>query len=52
MTEDEMVGWHHHLNRHECEHSPGDGDGQGLKSSNKVRIPICLPISLTTACFS
>ena len=29
MTEDEMVGWHHGLNGHEFEHTPGDGEGQG-----------------------
>ena len=29
MTEDEMVGWHHQLNGHEFEQTPGDGDGQG-----------------------
>ena len=29
MTEDEMVGWHHRLNRHEFEQAPGTGDGQG-----------------------
>ena len=29
MTEQEMVGWHHRLNGHEVEHSPGDGEGQG-----------------------
>ena len=23
-----MVGWHHGLNGHELEQSPGDGDGQ------------------------
>ena len=28
-TEDEMVGWHHQLNRHEFEQAPGDGGGQG-----------------------
>ena len=28
MTEDEMVGWHHRLNRHEFEQAPGDGEGQ------------------------
>ena len=28
-TEDEMVGWHHWLNGHEFELSPGVGDGQG-----------------------
>ena len=27
-TEDEMVGWHHQLNGHECEKTPGVGDGQ------------------------
>ena len=29
MTEDEMVGWHHRLYRHEFEWTPGVGDGQG-----------------------
>ena len=29
MTEDEMVGWHHRLDGHECEQAPGDGEGQG-----------------------
>ena len=29
MTEDEMVGWHHGLDRHEFEQAPGIGDGQG-----------------------
>ena len=28
-TEDEMVGWHHRLNGHEFEKTPGDGEGQG-----------------------
>ena len=28
-TEDEMVGWHHRLNGHECEQALGVGDGQG-----------------------
>ena len=28
-TEDEMVGWHHWLNGHEFEYTPGGGDGQG-----------------------
>ena len=27
--EDEMVGWHHWLNGHESEQTPGVGDGQG-----------------------
>ena len=29
MTEDEMVGWHHGLNGHEFELTPGDSEGQG-----------------------
>ena len=29
MTEDEMIGWHHRLNGHEFEWTPGVGDGQG-----------------------
>ena len=28
-TEDEMAGWHHGLDRHESEWTPGVGDGQG-----------------------
>ena len=28
-VEDEMVGWHHWLNGHEFEQTPGVGDGQG-----------------------
>ena len=29
MTEDEMTGWHHRLDGHEFEWTPGVGDGQG-----------------------
>ena len=29
MTEDEMVGWHHHHDGHEFEAALGVGDGQG-----------------------
>ena len=29
VTEDEMVGWHHWLNGHEFEQTPGDSEGQG-----------------------
>ena len=29
MTEDEMVGWHHRLNGHGFEQTPGDGERQG-----------------------
>ena len=28
MTEDEMAGWHHRLDGHEFEGTPGVGDGQ------------------------
>ena len=28
-TEEEMVGWHHQLNGHELEQTPGDSKGQG-----------------------
>ena len=28
-TENEMIGWHHQLNGHECEQILGDGEGQG-----------------------
>ena len=36
MTEDEMVGWHHQLNGHELEQTPGDSEGQG-------RLACCSP---------
>ena len=29
MAEDEMVRQHHRLNRHECEQTLGDSEGQG-----------------------
>ena len=29
ITEDEIVGWHHRLNGHEFEQTPGDSEGQG-----------------------
>ena len=29
VTENEIVGWHHWLNGHEFEQSPGDSEGQG-----------------------
>ena len=29
ITEDEMAGWHHRLDGHEFEWTPGVGDGQG-----------------------
>ena len=29
MTENEMVGWHHRLDGHESEQTPGVGEGEG-----------------------
>ena len=29
VAEDEMVGWHHRINGHEFEQTPGNSDGQG-----------------------
>ena len=29
MTEDEMIGWHHQINGHDFEQTPGDSEGQG-----------------------
>ena len=41
-AEDEMVGWHHQLSRHESEQTPGDGKGQGslavLQSMGSQRV--------------
>ena len=39
MTADEMVGWHHQLNGHEFEQTPGDGEGQ-------VSLACCSPLGL------
>ena len=36
-TEDEMVGWHHWLDGHECEQAPGVGDGM-LQSMRLQRV--------------
>ena len=40
MTEDEMVGWHHQLNGHEFEYTPGVDDGQRgmLQSMGLLRV--------------
>ena len=32
MTEDDMVGWHHWLDRHEFEQALGDGEGLGSRT--------------------
>ena len=36
MTEDEMIGWHHRLNRHGFGWTPGVGDGQGTPAVHGV----------------
>ena len=36
MTEDEMVGWHHRLNGHDFEETPGDSEGQGSLACCRV----------------
>ena len=41
MTEDEMVGCHHQVERHEFEQAPGVGNGQGglvLQSMGSQRV--------------
>ena len=41
MTENEMVGWHHQLNGHECEKTLGDTEGQeacALQSMGSQRV--------------
>ena len=43
MTEDEMVGWHHQLNEHEFEQTPGacaagQGNAMGLQSMGLQRV--------------
>ena len=39
MTEDKMVRWHHQLNVHEFEQTPGDGEGQGSLACCSPRDP-------------
>ena len=31
-TEEEMVGWHHQLDGHELEQTPGDSEGEGSQA--------------------
>ena len=33
MTEDEVVGWHHRLDGHECEQTPGVKDGEAWRAA-------------------
>ena len=38
MTEDVMVGWHHRLNGHEFEKTPGNDEGQRNLSMGLQRV--------------
>ena len=40
MTEDEMVGWHHLLNRHEFEQSAGDVEDGGASTNSETRLSV------------
>ena len=37
MTEDEMVGWHYRLDRHEFEQALGVVDGQGSRPQDRKK---------------
>ena len=37
MTDDEIVRWHHRLNGHEFEQTPGDGEGHGSLECSSPR---------------
>ena len=56
MTEDEIVGWHHHLDGHEFEQVPGIGEGQGSLvccspwDPKELETTERLSLSLTLAC--
>ena len=54
-TEAEMVGWHHLLNGHELEQTPGDGEGQGSRHTaahgiTKSWTRLCNWAATTTVC--
>ena len=62
MTEVEMVGWHHRLNGHESERTPGAGEGQGSLACCSLRdrkesgttelTKLCIPESLSSVSYS
>ena len=37
VAENDMVGWHHQLNGHEFEQTPGDSEGQGSLACHRPR---------------
>ena len=45
MTEDEMVGCHHQLDRHEFEQALGVGDGQARYTSSASVTGLCFNYS-------
>ena len=49
VTEDEMVGWHHRLNGHEFEQTPGDSvEGQDAGGSPRKKVMTNLDSLLTS----
>ena len=55
MIEDEMVGWHHRLNRDELEQALEDGEGQGsmvlsMGSHSRFRTHPSVFTSVTQSC--
>ena len=59
MAEDEMVRWHHQLNGHEFEQTPGDSGGQrslmcsilGVAKSLTVTEQLLNPLCLIPTCY-
>ena len=41
VTEDEMVGWHHQLDRHEFEQAPEVGEGQESQCTAVLGVAKC-----------
>ena len=41
MTEDEIAGWHHQLNRYEFEQTTGDNEGQGSLACAIYKVVKC-----------
>ena len=40
VTEDKMLGWHHWLNGHEFEQTPGDSEGQGYSMKDTTWLAV------------
>ena len=48
MTENELVGWHHQLDGHEFEQTPGDTKGQGSLVCCSPCLTLCCSKELDT----